>query len=50
MALTHGVELQGQAGTGGAFDEALYRYAISAEAQEPNHAAECFTIPREAIE
>ena len=30
--------LQGLAGTGGSFDEPLYRYAISPEAQEANNA------------
>lgn len=37
-------DLQGRAGTDGAFDEKMYRYAISLEAQEPNFAEECFKV------
>ena len=35
---------QGGAGTEGAFDERMYRYAISMQAQEPNFADECFKV------
>ena len=36
--------MQGNANTGGTFNERMYRYAISMEAQEPNNAADCFRV------
>ncbi|KAK9843381.1 hypothetical protein WJX84_009886 [Apatococcus fuscideae] len=37
-------EAQGSDNTAGAFDEPMYRYAISMEAQEPNNAESCFKV------
>jgi hypothetical protein len=34
----------GSNNTQGTFQEPLYRYAISPQAQEPNNAAECFKV------
>ena len=34
----------GSDNTGGSFNEPLYRYAITMEAQDPNHAADCFKV------
>ena len=34
----------GSDNTGGTFDEPLYRYAITMEAQDPNNAADCFKV------
>ena len=34
----------GSDNTGGTFNEPLYRYAITLEAQDPNHAADCFKV------
>ena len=37
-------QAQGSDNTAGAFDEPMYRYAISMEAQEPNNAESCFKV------
>lgn len=33
--------------TGGSFDEAMYRYAISPEAQESHHVEDCYRVLQE---
>jgi hypothetical protein len=35
----------GSDNTGGQFDERLYRYAVSMQAQDPNRAGDCFRVP-----
>lgn len=35
---------EGQDTTAGSFDEPMYRYAITMQAQEPNNAAECYKV------
>jgi len=34
----------GDANTGGVFDEQMYAYATSPEAQLPNNATDCFSV------
>ncbi len=38
------VQAAGRETTGGVFDERMYRYAISPEAQESHNVAECYQV------
>ena len=40
---TH-LQAAGEDTTEGEFDEPMYRYAISPEAQEPHHVDECYKV------
>ena len=40
----------GSDNTGGTFNEPLYRYAITLEAQDPNNAADCFKVASTTLE
>ena len=40
------LQAQGEDTTEGQFDERMYRYAISPEAQESHHVGECYNVFR----